>query len=271
MSVIIGAAATLASAWTLLVLALFLLQRRILFVPDTSRPEPDPGVSPALATVHTTTADGLTLEGWWSPPPEGGIAILYFHGNAGHIGSREGKARRLIARGYGVLLAGYRGYGGNPGHPSESGLVADARAWLATLETLGVRPSSTVLYGESLGSGVVAALAQERPVAGVVLEAPYTSIAEIAAARYWFVPVRRLLQDRFDTLTRLPTLRAPVLIVHGTEDAVIPVEHGARLFAAAAEPKRFARLNGGGHTNLFDHGALEALDAFVTEVVVPAA
>ena len=264
MSVIIATAATLVVAWILLVLALFLLQRRILFVPDVSHPVPDTSVSPTLEAVHATTADGLTIEGWWYPPREGGPAILYLHGNAGHIGSREGNARRLVDRGYGVLLAGYRGYGGNRGSPSEAGLIADGRAWVSTLEALGVAPADAILYGESLGSGVVAALAQERTFAGVVLEAPYTSIVDIAAARYWFVPVRRLLRDRFDTLQRIPTVKAPVLIVHGTEDAVIPVEHGARLFAAAAEPKRFGRLAGGGHSNLFDHGALEALDRFVS-------
>ena len=127
-----------------------------------------------------------------------------------------------------------------------------------------------ILYGESLGSGVVAALAQDHPVAGVVLEAPYTSIADVAAARYWYVPVRQLLLDRFDTQARVPDVQAPVLIVHGTEDTVIPVEHGARVYAAAVEPKRFVRLEGGGHSNLFDHGALEALDAFVNDLVRPA-
>ena len=225
----VGIAAGLTAAWALLVLVLFLLQRQILFVPDTARPVPGLGPPPAMTRVQAITADGLTLEGWWHPPPDGGLTILYFHGNAGHVGTREVKAQRLIARGYGILLAGYRGYGGNPGRPSEVGLISDGRGWLAAIETLGVGHRSMILYGESLGSGVVAALAQDHPVAGVVLEAPYTSIADVAAARYWYVPVRQLLLDRFDTQARVPDVQAPVLIVHGTEDTVIPVEHGARV------------------------------------------
>ncbi|MEQ8398606.1 alpha/beta hydrolase [Thalassobaculum sp.] len=267
---VIGIAAGAAAAWTLLVLVLFLLQRQILFVPDTTRPEPGLDGPPTMTRVHATTIDGLSLEGWWYPPPDVGLTIVYFHGNAGHVGTREAKAQRLIARGYGVLLAGYRGYGGNPGRPSETGLIRDGHGWLTAVESLGVERDAVLLYGESLGSGVVAALAQEHSVAGVVLEAPYTSIADIAASQYWYVPVRRLLLDRFDTLSRIPGVRAPVLIVHGTEDRVIPVEHGARVYAAASEPKRFARLEGGGHSNLFDHGALEALDDFVNELVRPA-
>lgn len=267
MGVVTGFAVTAAAGWALLVLALFVLQRSILFQPDTVRPEPSQGRAADMTWVSASTADGLELAGWWRPGSGGRATLLYFHGNGGNIGDRDGKARRLLDRGYGLLMAGYRGYGGNPGSPSEEGLLADGRAWLAALERLGVPAREAVLYGESLGSGVVAALATETAVGGVVLEAPYTSVVDIAAARYWFVPVRQLVLDRFDTEHRLPRLKAPLLIVHGSEDRIVPVSHGERLFEIAAEPKRFARLDGGGHTDLFDHGALAALDAFVNEVV----
>ncbi len=269
MGVVTGVAVTVAAAWGLLVLALYVLQRSILFVPDVTRPDPATGQAPEMVRVRAETADGLSLEGWWHPAPAGGMTLLYFHGNAGSVGSRSGKARRLIDRGYGLLLAGYRGYGGNPGSPSEEGLISDGRAWLDALEKLGVPARSALLYGESLGSGIATALAVERAVAGVVLEAPYVSIEEIAAARYWFVPVRRLLRDRFDNASRVPLLKAPVLIIHGTSDRVIPIAHGERLFALAAEPKRFERLEDGGHVDLFEHGALPALDAFVADLVRP--
>lgn len=261
-----GIALVLVAGWGMLVAVLFVFQRSILFVPDPSRADPAFSRVPEMVRVRAETEDGLTLEGWWRQASAGEPTLLYLHGNAGNIGSRDGKARRLIDRGYGVLLAGYRGYGGNPGAPSEVGLIADGRAWLAALEHLGVPPRDVVLYGESLGSGVVAALATERAVAGVVLEAPFTSITDIAAARYWFVPVRHLVRDPFDTESRLPRLKAPILIIHGAEDRLIPIAHGDRLFRLAPEPKRFARLAGGGHTDLFDHGALEALDAFLAEI-----
>ena len=146
-------------------------------------------------------------------------------------------------------------------------MFVDGRAWLAALERLGVPAQEAVLYGESLGSGVVAELAVGTAVAGVVLEAPYTSIVDIAAARYWFVPARHLVLDRFDTESRLPRLRAPLLIIHGSHDHVVPADHGRRLFSVAREPKRFAMLEGGGHADLFEHGALDALEAFVDQMV----
>lgn len=264
MAIIGGLAAAGLAAWGALVLGLYVFQRRILFAPDEARPDPAGSDVPEAVRIGGTTADGLALEGWWCPPPSGRPTVLYLHGNGGNIGDRDGKMRRLVDRGYGVLMAGYRGYGGNPGKPTEAGLIADARAWLATLEAVGVPVGMVVLYGESLGSGVAVALATERAVAGVVLEAPFTAIADIAAERYWFAPVRALVRDPFDSAGRIAALRAPLLIVHGTEDSVVPFAHGRRLFEVAVEPKRFVRLVGGGHTNLFDHGALEALDGFVT-------
>ncbi|GHD46584.1 alpha/beta hydrolase [Thalassobaculum fulvum] len=267
MGIVTGMAMTAAAGWVLVVTVLYATQRSILFVPDTSRPDPAASAAPMMARVTTVTADGLELEGWWQPPAAGRPTVLYFHGNGGNVGGRDDKARRMIERGYGVLLAGYRGYGGNPGSPSEAGLIDDGRAWLDRVEGFGIAARATVLYGESLGSGVVAALALERAVAGLVLEAPYTSIADIAAARYWFVPARRLVRDPFDTRSRLGGAKAPVLIVHGTEDRVVPIDHGEALFEVAPEPKRLVRLRGGAHTDLFDHGALEALDAFVAEVI----
>lgn len=269
MGMVAGLAAATAATWAVVVAVLFVMQRSILFVPDVTRPDPADGRASMMTRVHAETADGLRLEGWWHPPADGRPVVLYCHGNGGNIGGRDEKARRLIERGYGVLLAGYRGYGGNPGSPSEDGLIADGRAWLGWLESRQFPAGSTLLYGESLGSGVVTALALERPVAALVLEAPYTSIVDIAASRYWFVPVRHLLLDQFDTIGRLPGVTAPLLIVHGVGDQVIPIAHGDRLFAVATEPKRLVRLEGGGHSDLFDHGGLEALDRFVADLVRP--
>lgn len=269
MGMVAGLAAAAAATWVVLVAVLYVTQRSILFVPDVTRPDPASSRAPMMTRVHTETGDGLRLEGWWHPPADGRPVVLYCHGNGGNIGGRDEKARRLVELGYGVLLAGYRGYGGNPGSPSETGLIADGRAWLDWLEAMQFPARATVLYGESLGSGVVTALALERPVAGVVLEAPYTSIVDIAASRYWFVPVRRLLLDRFDTRSRLPGVVAPLLILHGVADQVIPIAHGDQLFAVATEPKRLVRLDGGGHSDLFEHGALEALDRFVNDMVRP--
>ncbi|NQW08274.1 MAG: alpha/beta hydrolase [Alphaproteobacteria bacterium] len=256
-----------ASALTLyglMVMALYTFQRRILFVPDKRRPDPAEGAAAGMTRVEAETADGLVLEGWWHPPPYNRPTVLYFQGNGGNIGMRDTKARRFIEHGYGVLLAGYRGYGGNPGSPSETGFLADGRAWLDALDTLGVLTEKTLVYGESLGTGVAVALGAEREDLGaVVLEAPFTSIRDIAAARYPFIPVRWLILDPFDSLKRVPRVVVPLLILHGDQDTLIPIDHGERLFAAAAQPKRIERIAGGGHTDLYDHGALAAVDHFL--------
>jgi len=269
MGMVTGIAVTAAAGWGLMVTVLYVMQRSILFVPDLDQPDPSTSRAPMMQVVRATTGDGLQLEGWWHPPAPGHPTVAYFHGNGGNVGGRDEKARQILERGYGLLLAGYRGYGGNPGSPSERGLIEDGRAWLDRLEELGVPAPGVLLYGESLGSGVATALALERPAAALVLEAPYTSIVDVAAARYWFVPVRWLLRDRFDTRSRLPGVTSPVLIVHGTADRVIPVAHGDALFAVAPEPKRLVRIEGGGHTDLFEHGALDAVDRFVSEQLPP--
>lgn len=264
MDLLITLSASALALYAVMIAALFTFQRRILFVPDRRRPDPGEGAAAGMKLVETETSDGLILEGWWHPPPYDRPTILYLQGNGGNIGMRDDKARRLIERGYGLLLAGYRGYGGNPGSPSELGLLADGRAWLDALDRLGVLTEKIVAYGESLGSGVAAALGAERDDLGaVVLEAPFTSIRDIAAARYRFMPVRWLILDPFDSLKRVPRVTAPLLILHGTEDRLIPIEHGERLFAAAAQPKRFERIAGGGHTDLSDQGAFDALDRFL--------
>lgn len=250
-----------------LVVALFAFQRRVLFVPGARRPDPRglPANLPRPRVVDTRTEDGLVLEGWWFAPREGMPSLLYFQGNAGHVGMRADKAAMLVDRGFGVLLAGYRGYGGNPGRPSEEGLLLDARAWVDRISALGVADTDLVLYGESLGSGVVAQLALERPARAVVLEAPYTSITDIAAERYWFVPVRWLLLDRFETKRIISDIKAPILILHGSNDRLIEPSHGEALYAAASAPKRLVLVEGSGHTNLFASGAVEPLADFILD------
>jgi hypothetical protein len=246
----------------LMLVALFAFQRRILFVPNRSRPDLARSGLQGFEVLETVTEDGLTLQGWWHPPEVGKPSFLYFQGNAGHIGMRAEKAAMLVERGFGLLLAGYRGYGGNPGSPTEAGLAMDARAWAQRISALGVGPDALVLYGESLGSGVAARLARDTPTRAIVLEAPYTAISDIAAARYWFLPVRALVLDKFDTRSIIGDIAAPILIVHGSEDRLIPLAHSEALFAAAREPKHLEVIDGAGHTNLFLSGALPRIADF---------
>jgi uncharacterized protein len=253
--------------YSLLVAGLYVFQRRILFVPGTTPPDRAAVGVADMREVELATEDGVNLVSWYREASPGFPTIVYFQGNAGTIGGRGFKARALMDHGYGVLLVGHRGYGGNPGYPSETGLILDGRAAVSFLAENGVSATNTVLYGESLGSGVAVALAAGAPADGgpgaLILEAPYTSIVEIAAARYWFVPVRYLIKDRFDSLSRIADVGAPTLILHGEKDTVIDASHGKRLHAAANEPKHLDLFTEGRHSDLYDHGALEKIVEFL--------
>jgi len=251
----IKALAALLLAYGGLVALVYLFQRSLQYYPDPRLgPPADHGV-PEMAVVRLHTSDNLSLKSWYAPAPQGRPTVVYFHGNAGNISGRAHKARVLIDAGYGVLLVEYRGYGDNPGTPSEAGLYADAHAALDFLHAQGVTERELVLYGESLGSGVAVQIATERPPRAVILEAPYTTIADVAKRAYWFLPVEALLKDRFESIRKIAALHAPLLILHGELDATVPVDLGRRLFDAAPEPKHAVWFPEAGHTDLFEHGA----------------
>jgi hypothetical protein len=247
---------------------LFVLQRGLMYMPDRAPLDPA-RAGPDWQLVETVTSDGLTLRHLWRPAGEGRPTLVLFHGNAGNAGHRLGKLPMLEAAGVGIVLAEYRGYGGNPGAPSEQGLYADARSVLAWLGARDIPQAQTLLYGESLGTGMATAMAAElaeagTPVAGVVLEAPFTSMAAAAQYHYPFVPARWLVLDRYDNLGRIAQIGAPLLIVHGEADRTVPFRHGQTLYAKAAEPKTMVALPGVAHVHHYaEPTAVEALERFV--------
>ncbi len=178
--------------------ALYVFQRHLLYLPDGSRPELGELTALGVREERIDTADGLALLAWYLPPPEGRPLVVYFHGNGGHIGYRAERLRRFAGERYGVLMPEYRGFGANPGSPTEAGLYTDAAAALDFLRREGIKSNRLVLYGESLGSGVAVKLAAQRDVAALILEAPYTSVAELAQFHYPFVPAAMLMRDRFE-------------------------------------------------------------------------
>jgi hypothetical protein len=252
----------------LLVGLLYTQQRQILFKPDRASPERPADAPSGFTEIVTQTADGLNLTHWYLPParPEAGVVIV-LHGNAGNRAGSYWKFRDIHDWGHGLLLADYRGYGGNPGAPSEEGLIADARSVLDWLAGQGVPGARVVLYGESLGSGVASALAAERTVAGVVLEAPFTSVADLAQQQYWYVPARQLVRDRFDSRARIGEVSAPILILHGDQDPTIPVDHSVALAKAAGANAELARFPDGDHLNLWEIGAGARVRAFLARVL----
>jgi fermentation-respiration switch protein FrsA (DUF1100 family) len=255
---------TIFAGWVVAVVALFVLQRTILYVPNRQPPDPVKLVAAGMEPVGATTDDGLTLNAWFrAPAAADGLIVVLFQGNGGHHGDRLPAVLPLLRDGYGALLASYRGYGGNPGQPSEDGFYRDARAWLDALARRGIPSERVVLWGESLGSGVATKIATERRTAGVVLSAPFTSAARRGQEVFWFLPVGLLLLDRFDNRSRIASIGAPLLIVHGENDTVVPAHHGHELLALAREPKRGVFLSGADHNDLLSFGLGEHVLNFV--------
>jgi uncharacterized protein len=252
-----------AVAYAALVGGLYLFQRQLLYLPDKARPELFGLEQLGVREVMLPTEDGLSLLSWYLPARPGRPVIAYFHGNGGHIGYRAERLLRFAREGYGVLMAEYRGYGGNPGAPSETGFYTDGRAALAFLDREGVASDRLVLYGESLGSGVAVALATEHEIAALILEAPLTSVAEVAQSHFPYVPASRMVVDRFDSLSRIGRVKAPILVLHGERDRVVPVRYGRALFDAAPEPKEGWFAPEAGHENLARYGSLDVVAAFI--------
>jgi fermentation-respiration switch protein FrsA (DUF1100 family) len=249
----------------ILLAVLYIWQRTLLYPASSFRTTAAQAGLRGFQDVTLATEDGERIVGWYKEPEPGRAVVLYFHGNGGGLWDRRLRARLLTEDGRGLLIISYRGYSGSTGTPTEAGLRQDARAaydWLAQR----VSPERIVLYGESLGTGVAIRLAAERPVAGIILDAPYTSMADIAKIAYWFVPVAWLMHDQFRSIDIIGQVRAPLLMLHGERDGVIPIALGEGLFAAALEPKRFLRLPGVDHVSVLERGGIGPVRAFLDEV-----
>jgi fermentation-respiration switch protein FrsA (DUF1100 family) len=202
--------------------------------------------------VAITTADGVRLHGWWSPADGAGLATLYLHGNAGNVSHRGSHIRAVNEAGTSILVIDYRGYGKSGGRATEKGLYADAEAGYQFLREKGYLPEQIVVHGESLGTAVAVELATRVTVAGVVLEAPFTSARDVAGR---VLPLLGpLLVRGFDTRAKIGGLRAPLLVVHGESDEIIPFDMGESLFDKAPEPKFFWPAPNAGHNNIVEAG-----------------
>lgn len=239
---------------------LFLIQRDLQYFPSRHDPAPDALGLVGVERLHLATPDGETLVLWHSPAPVGRPTVLFLHGNAGSIADRAKRLAYYQSRDLGAAFLSWRGYGGSSGSPSEAGLLADARAAYDYLVGIGTAPESIMLVGESLGTGAAVPLAATVPVGSVVLEAPFTSAAAVARLAYPWVPVGLLMKDQFRSYSLIDQIDAPLLVLHGERDGVIPFGFGKDLFAKAVQPKTFLSLGPVGHGALsdpatWDHGA----------------
>lgn len=241
---------TVAGFYLIALCLLAVWQRALIYPAAGSGPQAFVAAAPGFGDVALRTSDGLQLKALHKPARAGLPSLIFFHGNGDSLRGALAATGALAVAGYGLLLPEYRGYGGNPGHPSEAGLYRDGEAALQWLRHEGAPLDDVVLVGNSLGSGVATELAARYPVGGVVLVSGFTSLADVAAAQMRIFPVRLLLKDRYENLAKLPGVSAPVLVLHGTADTLIPATHGAAL-ARAARRSTLLLVPGAGHELAF--------------------
>jgi fermentation-respiration switch protein FrsA (DUF1100 family) len=259
--VIVGAIAALLSFTTRV------LQYQLMYYPSTARVQPAAENLDNVEERVLSTPDGERVLVWYGRAKPGMPTLLYFHGNAGSLADRAERVRKYMAKGYGMFMMTYRGFGGSTGSPSERANVADANQAYETLVASGVSPSDIIIYGESLGSSIATQVAAKRRAAGLILDAPYTSMVDLARMHYPQIPLRWLMTDRYETTNYIGNVRMPLLIIQGGRDDIVPPSMGKALFAAAHEPKQLAVFPEADHTEHYRFGSYDVIFRWVREVV----
>ena len=243
-------------------LAVLFFDQRNLMYQATHEGAPANSAGLGIQKITLTTADGEHLVAWWLPPKPGNATFLFFNGNAAGLDGQGGRWKRIAREGLGFLAVAYRGYDGSTGHPTEEGLHLDSLAaydWL----TQRIPAKDIVIHGFSLGTGVAVRLATERPARALILEAPYTSTADVAAETVRWAPARWMVLDKYPSRDRIGKLAMPLLIVHGDADSVVPFHEGQELFSSAPQPKRFVRMVGSDHNTLTRDGLYDHVWSFL--------
>jgi fermentation-respiration switch protein FrsA (DUF1100 family) len=248
------------------------LENRFIFFPDKRIESTPRNWGLAYEDIYFTTQDGLRLNGWWVPGTGSPLTILWFHGNAGNISHRlDNITLRHDRLGTNIFIFDYREYGRSEGRASEEGTYHDGDAAIRYLRSRAdIDPTKIVFLGESLGSAVAVEMAIRHGCAALILESPFLSIPEMAKTSFLFLPIGSLLRTRYDTLSKIGRVRAPLLIVHGENDEIVPIRQGQRLFEAAREPKEFYGIKRARHNDLYLVGGqayLETLSRFLSRVL----
>ena len=242
-----------ALAYAAVAALIFFAQPRLVYYPEIGRSliGTPSDVELPYETVEITTADGESLHGWYVPAPDATATVLFLHGNAGNISHRMGYLTMFYRLGYNTLIFDYRGYGKSSGTPTEEGTYRDAKAaWEYITQKKAIVPSNVVLFGESLGGAVASWLAVREKPGLLVLASAFTSVPDMGAKLYPFLPVRLLSRFEYNTLEHLKDVTCPVFVAHSPQDEIVPFEHGQVLYEAAPSPKQFLELEGG-HNNGF--------------------
>lgn len=255
-----------------LTLLLFLFQARFIFFPTRSIEATPQNIGLAYESIRFKAKDGISLSGWFVPADDAQNVVLFFHGNAGNISHRLDSIALFHRLGLSVFIVDYRGYGQSEGRISEQGTYLDAEAaWRYLVEQRGVSPEEIIIFGRSLGGGVATWLAGVHPPRALILESTFTSVPDIGAGQFPFVPVRWLARIHYNSLERLRQIDVPVLIIHSPDDTTIPYSHGERLFEAANEPKEFLEIQGGHNEGFIISGNhyQAGIDAFIKKYAQP--
>jgi fermentation-respiration switch protein FrsA (DUF1100 family) len=237
----------LGALYLTLLLAIVCMQRSLMYFPMRETMSPSQAGLPQAQVLSLRTEDGQKLVTWYIPAQSGKPLLLYFHGNGGGLSDRAQRFADMTADGDGLLAIAYRSYFGSTGTPTEAGLHIDALTAYAEALKLGYTPDRIVAVGESLGTGVAVALAAQKPVAALILDSPYTSTLAVAEKTYWMFPTSLLMRDQFHADRSIGQIHVPVLMVHGAEDGIIPLQFAKGLFAMANEPKTFIEVPAAGH------------------------
>lgn len=246
--------------------SLFMIQRTFMYFPSKVTQSRAVFNAQDMDIVTFKTEDGLSLGAWYKAPVDGKPIIVLFHGNASHMGISALKVRSFLDSGYGAFLPAYRGYAGNPGKPTEEGLYLDGRAAISWLLENGYQQSDIIIYGESLGTGVSIELASKyyKDVKGLVLESPYTSFIDLAKRTYFWLPLNLVMRDRYESIDKIAYVQAPIFIVRGGKDTLVPPAMGQRLFDAAKAEKQIKTLENSGHNDMHQNGVDQYIMHFVT-------
>ncbi|MEZ0261840.1 MAG: alpha/beta hydrolase [Alphaproteobacteria bacterium] len=256
--------------YVILGVLLYTFQRSFLYpgtyLPPVGTPSQE-GIK-GLVDLRFPTADGLEGHAWYAPARDAGKpVILFLHGNGITIKSFYPKAKIYLDKGYGAFLCEYRGFGGRPGKPTEDGLYIDADACLAALKEQGHAAPEVVYLAESLGTGIAVNLSVKNPPRALILETPYSSVVDVAKLNYGWYPVDWMLEDKFDSISRIEKVKTRILIVHGNADGVIPFGEGKRLFDKAGQPKELHAIARGGHNDLYYYGAGDIITGWLDKLV----